>query len=145
MNLKQNSGYLLIGFILIALDQSLKIWAMDNSHYFINQGVAFSLFASWGLILNLLGLVIFFSLLYLYRDFFFQQTADKLAVIFISAGGLSNLFDRIFRGGVVDFLSFPSVSNFNLADVFVNIGCILFIMRIIIASLRKNANLPSNN
>ena len=56
----------------------------------------------------------------------------KVSVIFIIAGAIGNLIDRIAYGGVVDFLTieignFTPFAVFNLADTFLSIGLILLI------------------
>ncbi|MDR1114324.1 MAG: signal peptidase II, partial [Candidatus Margulisbacteria bacterium] len=49
-------------------------------------------------------------------------------LIFIFAGALGNLIDRIFYGYVVDFINLPRWPTFNLADVFIDIGAVLLII-----------------
>lgn len=53
----------------------------------------------------------------------------NLAFSFILGGAVGNLIDRIFLGGVRDFIYFifaPNFPTFNLADSFLLVGCILF-------------------
>ena len=53
------------------------------------------------------------------------------SLLLIISGGISNLIDRIFRGGVVDFIDISQVINFpkfNLADICIVVGCILFVL-----------------
>ncbi|MBR5506698.1 MAG: signal peptidase II [Clostridia bacterium] len=64
--------------------------------------------------------------------FVFQKTSDetstrKISVMLINAGAIGNLFDRIFRGYVVDMIevTFIEYPVFNFADCCIVIGCIL--------------------
>ena len=60
---------------------------------------------------------------------------------FLIGGILGNLFDRIFRGYVVDYVSISlfgySFPIFNLADVLITIGVILMIICSILDDKRK--------
>lgn len=51
---------------------------------------------------------------------------EKTALAFVLAGGASNLFDRFFRGYVVDYLSLANSKSehlvFNLGDLFIAFG-----------------------
>ena len=49
----------------------------------------------------------------------------SLGAALILAGGISNLFDRILWGQVIDYLGFFKLTVFNLADVLLIIGAIL--------------------
>ena len=52
-----------------------------------------------------------------------------ISLSLILAGGFGNLFDRVFLGHVVDFIAVtfnPYV--FNLADVFITIGIVLYLI-----------------
>lgn len=64
------------------------------------------------------------------------DTKTALALSFAISGGISNLIDRIFRGGVFDFIKFYNIT-FNLADIFVVLGWILLVVFLIDYS-RKN-------
>lgn len=55
----------------------------------------------------------------------------KLGMAFLSAGALSNIYDRVIRGKVIDYIGFRSKYKFlsritaNLADFYVVIGGVL--------------------
>ena len=62
---------------------------------------------------------------------------NKIFVISLSliiSGALGNLIDRIFRGYVVDFISFTlfnkEMAIFNIADIFITIGVTILLVRI---------------
>ena len=68
--------------------------------------------------------------------------ASKTAALLVIAGGIGNLIDRIFRGFVVDFLSFsifPPV--FNLADCCITVGIGFFLIHLLLTEWQqKKAN-----
>ena len=47
----------------------------------------------------------------------------NLAIAFICGGGLGNLIDRITQGYVVDLFDFRVFPVFNIADIFICVGC----------------------
>ncbi len=55
----------------------------------------------------------------------YVDTKLKIFLLFIFAGGISNVIDRIFRGYVVEYIDFSQMMNFpvfNIADIFTIIG-----------------------
>lgn len=66
------------------------------------------------------------------KDTSFAAAGKKLGLSWILGGALSNTYDRIFRGYVVDYFSFnvkwKKLRNivFNLADMFIIIGSVIY-------------------
>ena len=56
---------------------------------------------------------------------------QRWAFVFILAGGLGNLADRVFLGFVVDFIRLPGIPVFNFADVYINIAVFLLILHLL--------------
>lgn len=65
------------------------------------------------------------------------DTKTMVAISLVLAGGIGNLIDRFFRGGVLDFIKLYKIPIFNLSDVFVVLGWILLVI-FIIDFTRKN-------
>jgi signal peptidase II len=94
-----------------------------------NTGAAFSMFYQHpGLLTAVSGM-----LLPLFALFMLTQKSlnswERLGFMFVLGGAFSNLLDRIFLGGVTDFLDFTLIhfAVFNLADSFIFIGVVLLI------------------
>ena len=65
-----------------------------------------------------------------------KHPLETTAVAFIVGGGIGNMIDRIARGFVVDFVDVKCIPFwkyiFNVADIFVCVGCGLFILYILL-------------
>ena len=61
-----------------------------------------------------------------------ESKIEKLGLSFILGGAISNLYDRVSKGHVVDYFSFKwkKIRHivFNLADMFVFAGCLLLLI-----------------
>jgi len=114
--------------LLLLIDQVLKFLTLSSGLAFINKGIAFGLFSS----ANLSSFVIFvFILCALCYTICTSRRRLVLPLKLILVGGLSNLLDRIFHGGVVDYLYLPIIPSFNLADLAITIGFLLVVSHFI--------------
>lgn len=99
--------------------------------YVKNTGGAFSLFSDYTILLVVLAVFLFF---YLYQEISkpLSSKVQKMGYLLIIGGLFGNLWDRIFYGYVVDYLSFTIASYafpiFNLADIGIVIGCFLVLI-----------------
>lgn len=135
---------IIVGFVL---DRLSKLWVLDSLvgtpitvikdffylRHLENEGAAFSMLQGKTLLLSILSSVVALVLLYVLiknKNKFLRAT---LAVIL--GGALGNLYDRITRGSVVDFLEFHFGSyvfpTFNVADSLVVVGTILLAIYIL--------------
>lgn len=146
--------------VLIAIDQLTKhyfsttlelgdrVAVIDGFFYFsyaLNKGAAWSFLSdvSWAQtffkIITVVALLIFIAL-YVYCVKKGYKWL-KVSLIFIISGTLGNFIDRIFVGGVIDFLSFIfgdyAYPIFNLADTFLVVGMIMFVINYLF--IDKNA------
>jgi len=133
---------LLIISIVIALDQISKYSISLNNDYFLNKnilifsinyirnyGAAFNIFEGNRIFLS--SISIFSSLALIYFIFFKERLIplDRYGLSLILAGSLGNGIDRIIKGYVIDFISLKlfDFPVFNIADIAINIGCIILI------------------
>ncbi len=109
--------------------------------YIRNQGAAFSLLEGqkWILIgLPIVVMVVGIILLLVKRKVWHPMLNTSIA--FICAGGIGNLIDRAFLGYVVDMFDFRVFPVFNVADIFVCIGCGLLLLYVLVFDRNKDEN-----
>lgn len=137
----KNFGIIFLSFFFF-LDRILKLLILQGFYYnfnfynflnlkitlFKNKYLAFSLFfpVVWIIVLSFIFLLIILFLFFREKD-----DLNKLSFSLIFLGGLSNFLDRLFYGFVIDYFhltflhfSFPI---FNLSDVFIVIGILIFL------------------
>ena len=101
-------------------------------HYVQNTGAGFSILEGQ---MTFFYAVTIFALCFLFYLLFNNENNSKFyhfAVLLMIGGTIGNFIDRIFRHFVVDFLDFVVFGYdfpvFNLADCFLTVGVILFIL-----------------
>lgn len=108
-------------FILVIIDQFVK-----NSFplSICNKNIAWSIPISTAIFylvwLGIIGGIIF---LFLQTKYFRQ----KMFLVLIFSGAISNMADRIRFGCVIDYIDLKIFPVFNLADIYITLGIILFI------------------
>lgn len=125
------SKRLIISSLLV--DESIRlIDKFFSITYVRNTGVAFSMFdghVDLIVIINLLIILLMFNYL---KNNGINNKIENFSYGFIFGGAIGNLIDRIIYGYVVDFLDFNlfgyNAPIFNLADTFIVIGVIMFIV-----------------
>ncbi len=136
---------IIFSIVIILLDQMLKAIAINitnggsieiikgvlNFTYISNPGGAFGLGSDSATFLLINALVIFLLIRFMITQKDRIDIKTSTSLLLIISGGISNLIDRIFRGGVVDFIDISQVINFpkfNLADICIVVGWILFVL-----------------
>lgn len=134
----QASKTMLISYLKTQPDYMKEIFPFLDFVYAWNYGISFGLFREYYQYSNYVFLA-FNSFIIIYLAYVFYNSQNIFAQIgmaLIMGGALGNLFDRIFRGAVFDFLHFHynefSFPAFNLADSFITIGACFFIYSYII-------------
>ncbi|MGM0640151.1 MAG: signal peptidase II [Thermotogota bacterium] len=119
------------------VNDSIEIWFFKLT-YTENTGMAFGMFQNNSFLLGIISSIIV-SFLFFIREYYTKKIKSftlELGMIFIIAGALGNIFDRLRVGYVVDIFYVPYFSIFNIADSFVSIGGVL----LAIYFLRSNKN-----
>ena len=141
------SNFFLILTIFL-LDRISKIYVIDQSkkslsnNLFLsdylnislmwNEGIAFGLFAfDESFFYNFITILIIMVIIIVFFMILKNKGYKKYSLILILGGALGNLYDRIFFGAVPDFIDFHIGDFhwfvFNVADIFISIGVIIFI------------------
>ncbi|MBP57081.1 MAG: signal peptidase II [Rhodobiaceae bacterium] len=111
-----------------------------------NTGISYGLFSGGGdfqkwILISLSILIIIFLLNFIRNE---SSIVSKLSISFIIGGALGNVLDRFTYGAVVDFISLHargfSWYIFNIADMFIVVGVILFILSQFILSKNNVGN-----
>lgn len=117
----------------LSLAQTIPV-IQDIFHitYIRNTGAAFSLMdgMQWFLVLFPVLLVVA-AVAFLLIKGKSEHPLLLASVSMIAGGGIGNLIDRIAYGYVVDFFDFRIFPIFNVADIFVCIGCGLMILYVL--------------
>jgi signal peptidase II len=125
----------LVTAIVLALDQATKALVRSSidpgtRHKFLpaidlvnvrNRGIAFGLFTENATLLTVLTLIALAFLLV----YFARHTDRALAWLptgLLLGGALGNMFDRLHRGAVTDFIDVPLWPSFNVADMAITFG-----------------------
>ncbi len=147
----------LIAAAAIALDQITKLLVMQNIGkgasvevirgvfhltYTENRGAAFGMLSQHRWIFMLLSAVAIVAIfLYLWKEKP-KSTLMRLSLGMILGGGIGNMIDRVIRGFVVDFIDIKFIPLwnyiFNVADIFVCVGCGLLILYLIRAEIQEH-------
>jgi len=131
--------YFFLFAILVAIDQYIK-YIFVNGYYkqgdcislvlAYNKGVAFSMFAFLAEYLKYIQIsIMLIGFIYLLNN----KEILRLYILPISlifAGGISNIFDRFIREGVVDYVYWHcgfDFAIFNFADVIIDISIVLIL------------------
>lgn len=109
--------------------------------YVQNRGAAFSMWQGQWIILigfPLAAISAGFVLIYFKRNKWDKLMLTSIACI--CGGGLGNLIDRIMLGYVVDMFDFRVFPVFNIADIFICVGCGLMILDVLFFERKNSSN-----
>ena len=130
----------------LSLGESINLSPFLDFTLLHNTGIAFSFFSSGGDITRwLLVAVVVLVLSYMFLLIFRRNSLHYLeatSLVLIFSGGLGNLIDRVLLGYVVDFIHVYykaySFYVFNLADSFITLGIIVYLISFVFFESIKN-------
>ena len=144
----QISKYLIVQ--TLTLGETINVLPFLDFYLIFNTGIAFSFFDEGGELGRwILVFLVLLVCLYLVNVLISEELRkyETLALLMILSGGLGNLIDRVVWGHVIDFIHFYyenySFYIFNLADTFITIGVIIYILDLLAIKLVSNANTTS--
>ena len=150
--------YGIIGLLALLIDQFLKFWTVSNVAlntgirplipgvlhitYIKNFGAVFGIMSGFGAlrwILLILLLAFTALMVFAFIKGYFRTGFVKVSGVLLLAGLLGNGIDRAIYGYVPDIFEFEfmNFAIFNLADVLVLVGGILFVVAILTGGLRR--------
>ena len=113
--------------------EDIKLLPFLNIVFVRNTGVSFGMFSEWGILgryfFSIFSIVVgsFLILLAIFSD----TKLFRISLGLISSGALGNAIDRVYFGGVIDFIDFFIYNfnwpAFNFADIFITVGVILLL------------------
>lgn len=139
--------YFIIAFLIVLADQASKylitLQYSAGGHldiipnvlrisYVTNSGGAFSMFSDHTMVLAIVSAVVCLAIIVL-MIVLRKAPLAKLSLGFILGGAIGNLIDRFVMGYVVDMFEtlFIDFAIFNVADIFITIGAVLFVIAVI--------------
>lgn len=153
--------YAIIGILVIILDQGVKYWVTANLMVgsvtqplipgiislvrLHNDGAAFSFLAGGGARIYFIILTAVFTVAVIVAlaTNFINGSFGRWCLVLVTAGGLSNCLDRVLYGYVVDMFKLdilPEFAVFNVADIFITVFALLFIVYIIFGNEDKKVD-----
>jgi signal peptidase II len=151
--------YFAIAVVVCVLDQLFKLWIksnipvgghmdflpniMDLTHVH-NSGAAFSFLSEHTWILSVISIaaIVVIAVLILNKG---TTKWEKIALALVLGGAVGNAIDRIFSGYVVDMFEtlFVNFAIFNVADIFIDVGTILFAILYLVRTCKQEKKAKS--
>ena len=152
-----------IGILIVLIDQLSKLLIIKNmdiaqeipiipgffSLFNIkNTGAAFSSFIGQKLFLIFVSIACIIFIINLIRKEKYQSKFIHISLGILIGGMIGNFIDRIFRNGVIDFISITIFDYkfpvFNIADICITCGVAIYIIISIIKDMQQKAMQENN-
>ena len=154
--------YAIAAVIALILDQLSKYWVSThmelhevrelipgvlNLAYETNTGAAFNFLEGARWFFVVLCVVFVAVVIYLLARGVIDRPAARWSAAFVMAGAVGNCLDRVISGAVVDmldpaFLRAIRFPVFNVADIFITVGVVVFILSMLRGEKAKQPAVP---
>lgn len=134
----KKSPFILIIVLLVLVDQFLKCLIIKYLANIVspNYGVLFG-WINNPMVILLVLILGFCALVWMVKKLDLSKPLLLFALVLIFSGAISNVFDRILRGYVIDYIYLGLWPTFNLADIYIFSGVVLLIYEIFINNVHK--------
>lgn len=141
---------LVLSGIILVLDQLTKAFLYGKSFSLIgdfiwiestlNTGASFSMMKGQTTFFIIMTIPIIIAMIYIICSKKYLNRFNKICLGLILGGTIGNLIDRFIFAGVRDFiyLKFINFAIFNVADMAITIGTIMFIIGLIVQIFQKD-------
>lgn len=146
--MRKNYKLIILVILLVIVDQFIKYIVINNISngsdiVVISNFLKFTFLTNTGGALGILsGNILMLTLISIMLIWYIVKEINKnenilyvYALTLVLSGALGNLYDRLFRGYVVDYISFTLFKNempvFNFADILITFG-IIFLIYIVV-------------
>lgn len=92
-----------------------------------NTGAAFGMLKNFGGVFSIVAVIVSLVIVVIFPRTDRRNKLLRLALALMLAGAVGNLLDRLTQGYVVDFISIAHFPVFNVADLSISAGTILFV------------------
>ena len=111
-------------------------------HYITNDGMALSMLRGARWLFVLMTVVYLVIVVLVFTKKWLQKKPELWCVAAITGGAIGNFIDRISTGLVIDMISIPWFSTFNVADLFITFGAIILVIYIFVKDKELLADEP---
>ena len=97
-------------------------------HYVRNDGAAFGILSNARWVFIVISIIALAAMIFILIKTTEKHILFTISLSFFIGGGIGNMIDRLVYGEVVDFFEFTFVkfAIFNVADIFITFGAIIF-------------------
>lgn len=118
-----------------------------------NQGAAFGMLSGSTILLSVITGIVLIGMIYILYVKKLHSKVLHVALAFIVAGGIGNLYDRVVYGSVTDFIEFLFIrfATFNIADCCITVGAVIAVIYLIFSKkdeplfVQKTENIVDNS